>query len=865
MVKIEGLYNTAFCYTPVLEDAARAQIQSVCDQKEFAGCKIRVMPDVHAGKGCTIGTTMTIRDKIVPGMVGVDIGCGMETVELSEREIDFERLDALIRKEIPYGREVRDEIHALNAELDLSQLCCADQVNLNRAMRSIGSLGGGNHFIEVDRAEDGRLFLVVHSGSRHLGTEVANFYQDEGRRALWGGAHYQIKATIDQMKAEGRFKEIQKTITALKREHDLSIPKDLAYVEGALFDDYIHDMKLTQKFAILNRKAMVDVILSGMGLTPVDEFIIKSYGETKALSDLMIYLAPFGVSMKKVAMIREEFGDNSLRIVKTDPFQLCKIKGFGFMTVDSIARKTKVSLKHPLRYSGAINYVLDEARISGHLFLSVDETVGQCYELLNMGCDDEVVSEEEIRQAISNERVESRIYVEGSRVYLSYERMCEVKSAKRIVSMILQEGFTKIDDLDSKIDNAERTLHQRLAPSQRNAVKLCLSHPISIMTGGPGSGKTTTLRFILDIYKAAFPANEVLLAAPTGRASRRMAEQTGMHASTLHSALGLVTDEDSPLNDKELLSADLVVVDEFSMVDMRLAYILLDRIKSGAQLIIVGDADQLPSVGAGNVLREMIRSDKVPTAVLETVFRQASNSRIITNAYAINHNDTHLQFGDDFQFLEVQNSEEAAQLVIKNYLQEVSLHGIEDVQILSPLRKRGAVAANALNETIRDLVNPPNNLKKEVKCGSRVFRVGDRIMQTANRINVSNGDVGIITDMKKEDDETITCVRLLDGRTLQYTQEMLEDLEFSYCTTIHKSQGQEYPVIIVPLLKEHYIMLRRNLLYTAVTRAKAKVILIGQKQAVFVAIHKCDVGQRNTVLADRIVAYYNRELSRRVA
>ena len=187
-----------------------------------------------------------------------------------------------------------------------------------------------------------------------------------------------------------------------------------------------------------------------------------------------------------------------------------------------------------------------------------------------------------------------------------------------------------------------------------------------------------------------------------------------------------------------------------------------------------------------------------------------------------------------------------------------------NVQILSPFRKRGAVASNALNETIRELVNPPNNLKKEMKCGSRVFRVGDRIMQTVNRINVSNGDVGIISDMEKEDDETIVCVKLLDGRELRYTQEMLEDLEFSYCTTIHKSQGQEYPVIIVPLLKEHYIMLRRNLLYTAVTRAKAKVILIGQKQAVFIAIHKCDVGQRNTVLADRIVAYYNRELSNQV-
>ena len=593
--------------------------------------------------------------------------------------------------------------------------------------------------------------------------------------------------------------------------------------------------------------------------------IVASYEETKALSDLMIYLAPFGVSMKKAAMIKEEFGDQSLQIVKTNPFQLCKIKGFGFMTVDSIARKTKVSLKHPMRYAGAINYVLDEARVSGHLFLSVDETVGRCYDLLNSDCEAEVVSEGEIRQAISNERLESRIYVEGTRVYLSYERMCEVKAAKRIVSMILQEDFEEIYDLDEKIDQAEQTLKQKLAPSQRKAVKLCLSHPISIMTGGPGSGKTTTLRFILDIYKKEYPSNEILLAAPTGRASRRMAEQTGMFASTLHSALGLITDEESPLNDTELLPADLIVVDEFSMVDMRLAYILLERIKPGAQLLIVGDADQLPSVGAGNVLREMIRSEKVPTAVLDTIFRQASNSRIIVNAHAINHNDTHLQYGDDFQMLEVQNAEDAAQLVVKNYLQEVSQHGLENVQILSPFRKRGAVASNALNETIRDLVNPASKRKMELKCGSRVFRVGDRIMQTANRNGVSNGDVGLITGMVKVDDEVFVDIRLLDGRELRYSKDMMEDVEFSYCLTIHKSQGQEYPVIIVPLLKEHYIMLRRNLLYTAVTRAKAKVILIGQRQAVYIAIHKCDVGQRNTVLADRIVAYYNREMSKRVA
>ena len=701
-----------------------------------------------------------------------------------------------------------------------------------------------------------------------------SFFSDDKIHFTAVGYHL-VSTNVVEVELDGTWEQskhgLQLSVTTCKQ----IVPTDqagvLAYLSSGIIKGVGPEIAkaIVAKFGdktmeVLDQNPQQLLSIRGIAKTKL-KTIVASYEETKALSDLMIYLAPFGVSMKKAAMIKEEFGDQSLQIVKTDPFQLCRIKGFGFMTVDSIARKTKVSLKHPMRYAGAINYVLDEARVSGHLFLSVDETVGRCYDLLNSDCEAEVVSEGEIRQAISNERLESRIYVEGNRVYLSYERMCEVKAAKRIVSMILQEDFEEIYDLDEKIDQAEQTLKQKLAPSQRKAVKLCLSHPISIMTGGPGSGKTTTLRFILDIYKKEYPSNEILLAAPTGRASRRMAEQTGMFASTLHSALGLITDEESPLNDTELLPADLIVVDEFSMVDMRLAYILLERIKPGAQLLIVGDADQLPSVGAGNVLREMIRSEKVPTAVLDTIFRQASNSRIIVNAHAINHNDTHLQYGDDFQMLEVQNAEDAAQLVVKNYLQEVSQHGLENVQILSPFRKRGAVASNALNETIRDLVNPASKRKMELKCGSRVFRVGDRIMQTANRNGVSNGDVGLITGMVKVDDEVFVDIRLLDGRELRYSKDMMEDVEFSYCLTIHKSQGQEYPVIIVPLLKEHYIMLRRNLLYTAVTRAKAKVILIGQRQAVYIAIHKCDVGQRNTVLADRIVAYYNREMSKRVA
>ena len=284
MIEIQGLHNTALCYTPALEATAAEQIRSVCDQEAFAGCKIRIMPDVHAGKGCTIGTTMTIRDKIVPSMVGVDIGCGMETVRLAEKEIDFAALDALIRKEIPCGENIRREEHPLNNEINLYQLRCSPYVSIERAKRSIGTLGGGNHFIEVDRGENGDLYLVVHSGSRHLGTQVCQYYQDQGRLAMWGGARHQIDELIAEYRAAGRWQEIQSAIDELRREHPISIPKDLAYVEGKLFDDYIHDMRITQHFAVLNRKAMTDVILRGMGLTKVEEFTtIHNYIDTEKM------------------------------------------------------------------------------------------------------------------------------------------------------------------------------------------------------------------------------------------------------------------------------------------------------------------------------------------------------------------------------------------------------------------------------------------------------------------------------------------------------------------------------------------------------------------------------------------------------
>ena len=284
MIEIQGLYNTAKCFTGELEDIAYQQILSVCNQEAFADSKIRIMPDVHAGKGCTIGTTMTITDKVVPGMVGVDIGCGMETVRISEKDIDFDKLDALMREKIPSGRNVRKLHHPYNYDIDLEELNCAHAVNLSRARLSIGTLGGGNHFIEIDRSDSGDLYLIVHSGSRHLGTETAEHYQKQGRFAMWGGACYQVDQMIEQMKAEGRHQEIQSTIDELKKEHDISIPKELAYVEGKLFSDYIHDMRIVQRFAELNRKAMIDEIVIGMGFTVEDQFTtIHNYIDTEAM------------------------------------------------------------------------------------------------------------------------------------------------------------------------------------------------------------------------------------------------------------------------------------------------------------------------------------------------------------------------------------------------------------------------------------------------------------------------------------------------------------------------------------------------------------------------------------------------------
>jgi tRNA-splicing ligase RtcB len=293
--EITGKYNTAKVFTNVIENEAVEQIKTLCNQEFITGSKIRIMPDVHSGAGCTIGTTMTITDKVIPNLVGVDIGCGMETVMITDKEIDLEKLDKLIYEKIPSGHNIRKIPHELINEIDLNQLKCTGHVKMDRAIRSIGTLGGGNHFIEAGKDEEGNIYITVHSGSRHLGLEVANYYQKMGYKALNKVSDIDIEKIIEQLKSEGREKEINKTIKEIKKQIITDIPQALAYVSEELFGDYIHDMKLIQKFAVLNRKAMMDEIIKGLGTEVAEEFTtIHNYIDT----DMMI-LRKGAVSAKK--------------------------------------------------------------------------------------------------------------------------------------------------------------------------------------------------------------------------------------------------------------------------------------------------------------------------------------------------------------------------------------------------------------------------------------------------------------------------------------------------------------------------------------------------------------------------------------
>lgn len=585
--------------------------------------------------------------------------------------------------------------------------------------------------------------------------------------------------------------------------------------------------------------------------------IVDSFGKNKVFRELMTFLSQFHVTPKKANMILQKFRDQSVEIIRKQPYILCSVKGFGFLTVDAIARQCCAATNDPMRISGCVSYVLREAmKQNGHLYLEQEILVKDALKVLNKEPDLQPVTETEILKVLYRLVMQDSIVVEENRVYITKQHQEEEDTASMIARKLHEQ--IPVLTIEKELEEAQEDLNITLSEQQKEAVRMVFANPICIITGGPGTGKTTVLKVILYIYQKKC-GNEVKLMAPTGRAARRMAESTGNgDATTMHMALGLFGDGDyEALTDK--LSADFINADEVSMVDMHLAYEFFYKVKAGARVLLVGDVHQLPSVGAGDVFRQLILCGKIPVTVLNLVYRQGKDSNIPINAQLINEGKTNLQWGDDFQMVECSGADAAAQIVKNIYLKEIQMYGMEQVQILSPYKVRSAAGVLELNRSLQDEVNPPVSGKRELHLGGEIFREGDRILQNKNTEFASNGDLGTLVQIAEdEDNNPLVQIVFTDGRRVKYEAEQVEMIEHANAITIHKSQGSECQVVIIPWLKAFYPMLKRNIFYTGITRAKQRVYIVGEWKAVCQAIHTDDTGTRKTMLAVKIQQYYER-------
>ena len=603
-------------------------------------------------------------------------------------------------------------------------------------------------------------------------------------------------------------------------------------------------------------------LLEIKGITPANlEEIQCSYTESRCLRDLMILLSPFGITPATATRIYEHFGARSVDILKSNPFELCQVSGFGFKRVDAIVRKGDLPLNAPMRIHGAVYAALDTQRSeNGHLYLETEELLKAAFRLLN----DRVlqpqmrVKPEEIAAVLEDMVLGGEVVSNKGRIYQMSCFVQEDETARKIAEMLsIPSERTAIE---TALEGVRKNLGMALSQRQSEAVYMAFRSNLSIITGSPGTGKTTVLRAIIEVYQALFPEEKIMLAAPTGRASRRMAESTGRNdAKTLHSLLGLLGDSGFVRDKKqEPLDAGLIIVDESSMIDMWLARQFFQRVKPGTKVVMVGDVDQLQSVGAGDVFRELINCGKISVTVLNEIFRQKKDSLIAYNAKNINEDNTNLYYGDDFQFIKCKTQEEAADIICRVFCEQVELNGIEHVQLLSPFRTDGLTAVEQLNRPIRELVNPADEDIPDLKIGSRYFRENDKVMQTKNNSKASNGDIGFIRKIAPDDkNEMKVTIDFAEDRIVEYGIQDMANIELAYATTIHKAMGSEYDIVILPIIRSHAIMLKRNLLYTAVSRARRRIILVGQKGMLFMAIHKNDTGQRNTLLGERIGKYLN--------
>ena len=501
----------------------------------------------------------------------------------------------------------------------------------------------------------------------------------------------------------------------------------------------------------------------------------------------------------------------------------------------------------PERIDQALLYTLTDAETKGHLCLEKHAFLKVCLKLLDTaGMTQDMAASRAVKLI-----QEDRLVTYGDSVFKAKTAGIEESLAYEIVRK-MRGSVEEYPDLDDSISGEERVLRFRLAPEQREAVKMGLTSKLCVITGGPGTGKTSVQRALLDLYKKRFPAARIVCCAPTGKAARRMEQSTGVPSATVHRVLGLIANEDGQYGDPETLDADLVLVDEVSMLDVYLAEKLFRSIPATARLILVGDSDQLPSVGPGAVLKEIIASGRVPVVRLDQVFRQKNGSRIAANAKLIRHGNLSLEYGPDFEFYDSTDMSVSAEIIESLYLQETARCGIDNVVLLSPYRQKTETGANALNQRLQGKVNPPADGKMDAVHGQRRFRTGDKVMQIKNCEDINNGDVGYITSITGTQTESVIRIDFGDGRLVDYENADLDMLDLGYACTVHKSQGSEYKSVIINLQCAHSVMLVRPLIYTAITRAKEKVLIVGERRALCTAIRRIDTEQRGTKLAQRI-------------
>ena len=624
--------------------------------------------------------------------------------------------------------------------------------------------------------------------------------------------------------------------------------------------------------------------IEGIGKKKI-EVISESFSKQHEIRNIMMFLQNYGISPNQCGKIYKRFGSDSIRVVRENPYVLTEeVSGIGFKTADKIAKSLGIEENSAFRIESGIKYVVNQFCSLGNTYMPREKLVKNCLDTLGVT---QQVIDEGIYSCALDGKIKVEIVEDESCVYTLPYYYCELGVTKKIIELTLNE-YEDVDiDVDSEIKAFETKRGVSFAESQKEAIKAAFVNGVEIITGGPGTGKTTIINCIAEIFDKA--DMKILLGAPTGRAAKRMAEATGREAKTIHRLLemGVGDDEDDMMfsrGENTPLECDVLIVDEASMIDIMLMNNLLKALPPGIRLIIVGDVDQLPSVGPGNVLRDFIESGWLKVIRLKEIFRQAKESMIIVNAHRINAGEMPVINARENDFYFIKEDDQGKILSTLMDLLSKRLPSFnknwdpnKNIQILSPMRK-GILGISNLNTTIQEMLNPPAAGKQEKESKDTVFRVGDKVMQTKNNyqlkwtrvsgqgedegVGIFNGDMGYIDDID-DDDNTITVI-FDEERKVVYESMYIEEIDLAYAITIHKSQGSEFPVVIIPMFPGPPMLMNRNLLYTGITRAKQMVVLVGSLKSLSSMVNNNRSFERYSMLKWRIMDIVQHGLEKNV-